>query len=173
MRIEKRTSGSKRNLVSSFITTFVGSGSIESACIKFAMFDGTTRLSYWEPRWFQALYECVEYYSGMNYYGSDLQRTEEEWEFVASLPKRHPVRTMKDEKPGFAEEEYQAAKVQFTVASLAVVDEGATCRIERASIRGDRRVEVLPAYIAMNLCGALKASVDMARLMAAEPRGSA
>ena len=40
MRIEKRKVGSKRNLVSSFITAFVGSGSVESVCIKFAMFDG-------------------------------------------------------------------------------------------------------------------------------------
>lgn len=173
MRVEKRKSGSKRNLVSSFITAFVGAGSIDSVCIKFAMFDGTTRLSYWEPRWFQALHECVEYYSGMHYHGSDLQREAEEPGFVAGLPKRHAVRTMKEEKPGLTEEDYQTAKGQFSVASLAVIDEGATCRIECASIRGDRRIEVLPAYIAMNLCGSLKASVDMARLMGAEPAGSA
>lgn len=173
MRVEKRKSGSKRNLVSSFITAFVGSGSIDSVCIKFAMFDGTTRLSYWEPRWFQALHECVEYYSGMNYYGSDLKRTAQEPGFVASLAKRHPARTMNDEKPSLTEEDYQAAKQQFTVASLAVIDEGATCRIECASIHGSRRIEVLPAYIAMNLCGSLKASVDMAQLMGAEPAGSA
>lgn len=172
MRIEKRKSGSKRNLVSSFITAFVGSGSIESVCIKFAMFDGTTRLSYWEPRWFQALYECVEYYSGTHYYGSDLQRTAEEPGLVARLPKRHPVRTMNDERPDLTEEDYQAAKVQFTIASLAVIDEGATCRIECTSIRGDRRIEILPAFIAMNLHGSLKASVDMACLMGVEPKGS-
>lgn len=173
MGIEKRKSESKLNLVSSFVTAFVGSGTIESVCIKFAMFDGTTRLSYWEPRWFQALYECVEYYSGMHYYDSDLQRTAEKPGFAASLPKRHPVRTMTDEKPGLTEEDYQVAKMQFTVASLAVIDEGATCRIECASVRGDRRSEILPAYIAMNLCGSLRASVDMARLMELEPRGSA
>ncbi|AIV49762.1 hypothetical protein X899_2942 [Burkholderia pseudomallei TSV 25] len=173
MRIDKNKARNQPNLVSSFITAFVGSGSIESVCIKFAMFNGTTRLSYWEPKWFQALYECIEYYSGVHYYGSDLQRSEEEPGFVASLPKRHPVHTMKAEKPTLSEEDYQAAKAQFTVARLAVTDEGATCRIECASSRGERRVEVLPAYIAMNLCGSLKASIDMARLMAAKPSGTA
>ena len=92
MRIKKRNAENKRNPVSSLITAFVGSNSIES-------FDGTTRLSYWEPRWFKALHECIEYYSGMHYYGSDLQRTAEEPGFLASLSKRHPVRTMNDEKP--------------------------------------------------------------------------
>ena len=110
MRIEKRKVGSKRNLVSSFITAFVGSGSVESVCIKFAMFDGTTRLSYWEPRWFQALHQCIEYYSGMHYYGSDLQRTAEEPGFFASLPTRHAVRTMEDEKPPLTEEDINRRK---------------------------------------------------------------
>lgn len=159
MRSEKRKVGNKRNLVSSFITAFVGSGSIESACIKFAMFDGTTRLSYWEPRWFLALYECVEYYSGIHYYGSDLQRTAEEPEFLVGLPKRHAVRTMNDEKPHLTGDEYQTARERFPVASLAVIDEGATCRIECSYLGGDRRIEVLPAFIAMNLRASLKASV--------------
>jgi hypothetical protein len=172
MLIEKRKAGSKRNLVSSFITAFVGSGSIESVCIKFAMFDGTTRLSYWEPRWFQALHECLEYYSGMHYYGSDLQRTAEEPCFLASLPKRHAVRTMGDEKPRLTEEEYQTAKERFSVASLAVIDEGVTCRIECTYLNRDRRLEVLPAYIAMNLCASLKASADLSDLMAVEPGGT-
>ncbi|WP_155033584.1 hypothetical protein [Burkholderia pseudomallei] len=159
--------------MSSFITAFVGSGSIESMCIKFAMFNGNTRLSYWEPQWFRALYECIEYYSGMHYHGSDLQRTEDEPGFVASLPKRHPVRTMMAEKPTLNEEDYQAAKTRFAVASLTVIDEGSTCRLECASLKGERRIEVLPAYIAMNLYGSLKASIDMARLMAAKSEGSA
>lgn len=36
-----------------------------------------------------------------------------------------------------------------------MIDEGATCRIECTYLNGDRRLEVLPAYIAMNLCGLL------------------
>jgi hypothetical protein len=110
MRIEKRRARNQPNLVSSLISVFVGSGSIESACIKFAMFDGATRLSYWEPRWFLALHQCIEYCSGMHYRGSDLQRTAEEPSFLASLPKRHPVRTMNGEKPHLTEKEYQTAK---------------------------------------------------------------
>lgn len=173
MRIDKSNTGNNRNLVSSFLTAFVGSGAIESVCIKFAMLDGTTRLSYWEPKCFLALHQCVEYYSGMHYYGSDLQRTAEEPGFLASLPKRHPVRTMNDEKPHLTEEEYQTAKEKFSVASLAVIDEGETCRIECTYLSGDRRLDVLPAYIAMNLCGSLKASVDLSGLMEAEPGGTA
>jgi len=174
MRVEKRKVSNQPNLVSSFKTAFVGaSGAIESVCIKYAMFNGTTRLSYWQPRWYQALHQCIEYYSAIHYYGSDLQRSAEEPNFLAQLPKRHPVRAMNDEKPDLTEEDYQAAKERFSVASLAVIDQGGICRIECTYLSGDRRIEVLPAYIAMNLCASLKASFDLSGLMAAEPGGTA
>lgn len=67
---------------------------------------------------------------------------------------------------------YQTAKERFPVASLAVIDEGATCRIECTYLNGDRRLEVLPAYIAMNLCASLKTSVDLSDLIAVEPGGT-
>ena len=51
------------------------------------MFDGSSRLSYWEPKWFLALHQCIEYYSAMHYYHSDLQRSADEPCFLASLPK--------------------------------------------------------------------------------------
>lgn len=152
----------KRNLVTSFITAFAGSGSIEGICIKFVMFDGSTRLSYLESRWFMALHECAEYYSAIHYYGSDLQRSAEEPGFLASLPKRHPARTMSDEKPQLTPEEYQTAKDRHLINSLRMIDEGAVCRIECSYLGGERRIEVLPAFIVMNLCVSLKASFDMA-----------
>jgi len=68
---------------------------------------------------------------------------------------------MGDEKPRLTEEEYQTAKERFLVTSLAVIDEGVTCRIECTYLNGDHRLEVLPAYIAMNLCASLRASVDL------------
>lgn len=173
MRIEKRKARYQPNLVSSFIAAFVGSGAIEGACVKFAMFDGSTRLLHLEPKWFLALHQCVEYYSGLHYYGSDLQRASEEPSFLASLPKRHPVRTMKDEKPRLTQDEYQVAKERFSVASLQVVDEGSILRLECTYRNGCCRVETLPAYIAMNLCSSLQASLDLSGLMAAEPGGTA
>ncbi len=53
-----------------------------------------------------------------------------------------------------------------------MIDEGATCRIECTYLNGDRRLEVLPAYIAMNLCASLKTSVDLSDLIAVEPGGT-
>jgi hypothetical protein len=137
------------------------------------MYDRTLRFSYLEPTWFQALYKCVEYYSVLHYYGSDMQRAADEPEFLARLPRRHPVRTMSSEKPGLTEIDYEAAKERFSVASMRVMDQGDSCRVECTFTNGSRRTEVLPGYIAMNLCGFLKACVDLSGLISSEPGGSA
>ncbi|SAK81604.1 hypothetical protein [Caballeronia ptereochthonis] len=174
MRVDKRRASDEKNLVSSFKAAFTCvSGSVESACIKYAMYDGTSRLSYWQANWFSSLYQCIELYSGIHYYGSDLQRESEDSGFSARLPKRHPVRTMNSEKPDLTEQDYLTAKERFSVASFAVVDQGDSCRIDCTFANSVRRTEVLPTYIAMYLCGALKAGFDVAGFMASEPGGSA
>lgn len=174
MPVEKREAGNQPNLVSSFRIAFLGTaGSIESLWIKFAMFDGSTRLSCWQPKWFLALYKCIEYYSAVHYHGSDLQRTAQEPDLLAFLPKRHPVRTMSDEKPDLTEEDYRRASQQFSVVSLAVVDQGGICHVDCTYPGGDRRTEVLPAYIAMHLCATLKAIVEDSGLWALEAGGTA
>lgn len=174
MSVEKRKAGNQPNLVSSFRIAFLGtSGSVESLCIKFSMFDGTTRLSCWQPKWLLALYKCIEYYSAMHYYGSDLQRTAQEPSLVATLPRRHPVRTMNDEKPDLTEEDYQEASKLFPVASFAFIDQGGICHIDCTYSNGYRRIEVLPAYIAMNLCATLKAIVEASGLWALKAVGTA
>lgn len=174
MRIEKRKAKNQPNLVSSFTVAFQKAANLtDSMCIKYAMFDGTTRLSYWESKWLVALHQCIEYYSGIHYYGSDLQKTVEDPFFYPDLPKRHPVRTMNDEKPTFTEDDFKKAKRKFSVTSLVVVDHGDICCIECMYPNGDRRIEMLPAYIAMNLCGSLKASFDLSDLMVAKPGGTA
>jgi hypothetical protein len=60
-------------------------------------------------KWFLALCKCIEYYSATHYYGSDLERTAQQPGPVPILPKRHPVRTMNDERPDLTEEDYQKA----------------------------------------------------------------
>ncbi|WP_454672945.1 hypothetical protein [Achromobacter pestifer] len=159
--------------MSSFILAFQGSGSIGSICVKFAMFDRTTRLSYWDAEMLGVLAQCLEYYSGTHFSGSDLQRAVEEPGYVKGLAKRHPVRTMTDERPHLAEADYQAARRQFSVASFNVNDGGALCRIECTYGDGRRRIEFLPAFIAMHLCTSLKTSSELCRLLAATPGGMA
>jgi hypothetical protein len=172
MCVETRATSDKTNLVTSFITGFAP-GAVETVCIKYAMYDGSSRLSYWQAKWSRALHQCVEHYSGMHYHGSDLQRASDEPEFSARLPIRHPVRTMISEKPTLTEQEYRAAKERFSVTSLRVIDQGDSCLVECKFANGSSRTEVLPSYIAMNLCGFLNASRDLSALMTSEAGGSA
>ncbi len=174
MGLKKGGIGSKADTATSFIIAFAGEpGSLDGVCIKYAMHNGTFRLSFFEERWFRVLYQCVEYFSGTRYYGSDMQREADEPGFVARLPTRHPVRTMASEKPSLVEGEYEIAKQAHRVTSLRVTDQGNRCRVACAYADGSRREEVLPGYIVMNLCGYLKACSDLHGLMTITPGGSA
>jgi hypothetical protein len=155
-----RTISEDANLVASFATAFVP-GVVDAVCIKYAMYDGAFRLSYWSAKWPRALYQCIEYYSGFHYHGSDLQRVSDDPEFCARLPIHHPVRTMTSRKPDLTQLEYLMSKQDFSVSSFRFVDQDDSGRIECMFADGNRRVEVLPGYIVMNLCGFLKASRDL------------
>lgn len=162
------------NLVSSFKSAFVGAkGTVIDACINYAMFSGTTRLSHWPQKQLLALYKCVEYYSGVHYYGSDLQRVSDDPIYAAGLPKRHPIHTMLGERPELTESDYRSAEKKFSVTSFSVVDRGDALYIQCLFADGSGRIDILPAYIAMNLCGALKACIDMSVLVTEPPAGTA
>ncbi|PZP53381.1 MAG: hypothetical protein DI595_03665 [Agrobacterium fabrum] len=174
MRLKKGGVGRKTDVVASFITAFSSEpGSFDGACIKYAMHDWTFRLSYFDERWFRALYQCVEYYSGTRYYGSDMQREADEPGFAARLPARHPVLTMAREKPNIVEGEYEEAKEAHRVTGLRVADLGSKCRLDCTYADGSSRNEILPGYIVMNLCGYMKACVDLHGFIAVPPSGSA
>jgi hypothetical protein len=152
MHLEKRKASDQPDLVSSFKTAFVGSAdAIDSVCIKFATYSGGERLSYWRSKWLMSLYQCVEYYR--------------------QLPSRHTVRTMINESPELTERDYLAATQDFAEAALEVVDQSDACCIQCTFANGDRRTEMLPAYIAMNLCASLRARFDLHGLIAQQPRG--
>jgi hypothetical protein len=164
----------KVNYVSSFITAFSDTpGAARGVCVKYAMYDGSLRLSYFEAHWLRALHQCIEYYSGMHYFCSDMQRAADEPEFSAGLPPRHPITTMHSEKPDLTERDYALAKERFSVAALRVGDLGDSCRIDCSYASGVHRTEVLPGYVAMNLCGSLKACHDLFGLMTSQPGGTA
>jgi hypothetical protein len=174
MRLKKGDAGGKADTVSSFITAFSGeSGSLDGICIKYAMYNRTLRLSFFDEQQFRALYQCIEHYSGTRYYGSDMQREADEPGFVTRLPSRHPVRTMASEKPNLTRDDYEEAKQAYRVASLRVTDQGNKCRLACTYADGVDREEVLPGYIVMDLCGCLKACFELHGLMTITPRGSA
>lgn len=161
--------GNKVNLVCSFVAAFGNTeGAAQGVCVKYAMYDRSLRLAYFERRWVRALHECVEYYSGMHYVGSDMQRAADEPGFSAALPPRHPVRTMHSEKPDLTERDYALAMESFSVTALRVGDLGDSCRIDCSYVSGIQRTEVLPGYVAMHLCGSLKACHDLSALRASK-----
>lgn len=85
----------------------------------------------------------------------------------------HPVHTMVNERPDLTQEDYSEANKDFSVKSFIFADHGETCRISCVFSNHFHRAEVLPAYIAMNLYGSLKAGIDLSGLVTAEAGGSA
>jgi hypothetical protein len=174
MRIENRRASDEPNLVASFKTAVMSvSGAMVSVCIKYAMYDRIFRLSHWSTTQILALYKCLEHYSGVHYYGSDLQRISDDPSPSDQLPARHPIHTMVNEKPDLTQEDYSEANEKFSVESLIFADQGETSRIQCVFADHGHRTEVLPAYIVMNLYGSLKAGIDLAGLATAESGGSA
>lgn len=171
---KKDGAGYRSDAVASFIAAFSSEpNAFDGACIKYAMLDRTFRLSFFDEHTFRELYQCVEYYSGTRYAGSDMQREADEPGFIARLPDRHPVLTMAREKPHLAEGEYEVAKRAHRVTGLTMTDLGDKCRLVCVYSNGSRREEVLPGYIVMNLCGYMKACVDLYGFMTITPSGSA
>lgn len=172
--MKKNDATQKTDAVTSFITAFSSdSRSFDGVCVKYAMYDRTFRLSFFDQQWFRALYQCIEYYSGTRYYGSDMQREADEPDFVDRLPARHPVLTMAREKPNLVEGEYEMAKHAHRVIALKMADLGSACRLVCTYADGSCREEVLPSYIAMNLCGYLKACLDLHGFITIPAGGSA
>ncbi|WP_176048795.1 hypothetical protein [Burkholderia sp. BCC1644] len=171
--LTKLNASDEPDLVSSFAAAFSGTGPVASVCIKFAMYNGTFRLSQWEALQLQALYQCIEHYSGVHYYGSDLQRMSDDSSFGATLPTRHPVRTMLDERPILTKRDYQIGLERHRVKSLVVVDRGDACEIRCTYVNESQRSDLLPVYIAMNLYGALRACINLSGTLASEVGGPA
>ncbi|MFM0521588.1 hypothetical protein PQR08_29595, partial [Caballeronia jiangsuensis] len=101
------------------------------------------------------------------------QRVSDNPGFAASLPKRHAIHTMLGEQPDLMESDYLKAREKFAVASFIVVDAGDVCTTQCTFANSTNRIDILPAYITMNLCGALKASIYMSGLITVTPAGSA
>ena len=174
MCIENRPARDEADLAASFKTAVVNvSGAVASVCIKYAMYDRTVRLSHWSTKQILALYKCLEHYSGVHYYGSDLRRISDDPSLSDLLPTRHPVHTMLNERPDLTQEDYSEANKGFSVKSFIFADHGETCHISCAFGDHFHRAEVLPAYIAMNLYGSLKAGIDLSGLVTVEAGGSA
>ncbi|MCJ0762524.1 hypothetical protein [Variovorax terrae] len=174
MNFEKCDASEASDWVSSYRVGFTcTAGVIDGVCVKYTMYDSTYRLAYWLPHWFQVFRQGIERYRDAHDDGSGLRRASEDSRYAQQLPSRHPVHTLNNERPELTQEDYFMARDYFCVASLEVADLGSVFRTECEFVGGTRRVEVLPAYIAMNLCGALKASVDLSGLVAATPGGTA
>ncbi|WP_254608476.1 hypothetical protein [Burkholderia lata] len=174
MGTEKRKASDEPDLVRSFTSAFAGaSGGVDGVWIKYAMYNGSSRISYWPVDQFRALFRCVEHYSGIHFYGSDLQRMSDEPGYGLKLPSGHPVHTMLKARPTLTEHDFRFAQRRFSVASLVFVDLGEVCKIACTFLNNEHRVDLLPAYIAMNLYGSLKASVDLSGLVTASPAGTA
>ena len=168
-----RKSGQENHVVS--FQSAVGNfpGGTTSVCIKFVMHDSALRISHWPAEQFSSLYECLEFYSGAHYYGSDMQRAYEDPTYAAGLSSQHPVHTLNSQMPNLTVEDYVVASKQFSVRALAFEDHTTACQVTSTFVDGTQRIEVLPQYIAMNLYGSLRAGVNVSGLVNSKPGGTA
>lgn len=165
LRVEARLARDEPNHVSSFETGFISlKGAIVGVCIKYAMFDRQLRIAHWPLNRFSELYSRLNQYSEMHWEGSDMQRTTDP-QYVARLPPRHPYHTVVEDTPKLEQDEIGASGASSFVANFEFVDRGKACEIKCTFRNGDARSELLPEYIAMNLFGYLKASIEAVGLL--------
>lgn len=92
-----------------------------------------------------------------------------EWALVSSWRRRTrwPIilRSSSSESPESSEQGYLTAKERFSVESLEVIDWGEVRQLECKFANHSRPIDILSAYIAMNLRGSLKTTVDLIGLM--------
>lgn len=173
-RIERRLATDEPNLVSSFESGFISlEGAVVGVCIKYRTYDGNDRIAHWPNERFTELYSCLERYSEEHWAGSDMQRSTDP-KFVAGLSAHHPYHTVVNDAPSLTQAEIGASTGSTFVSDFQFADRGKACEIRCIFRDGRQRTDTLPEYIAMNLWGYLKSSIEVVEnLFRSDSRGSA
>jgi hypothetical protein len=117
MNTEKNFINDKANLIACFKDAAILKKKLAGICIKYSMYDATDRLFFFRLSPLNWLQKCLEYFSAMHYYESDMQRAADDFSFAATLAPNHAIHTMKRMTPIFGDADFTSAQINSASAS--------------------------------------------------------
>lgn len=152
------------NHVTSFRIAAVMNKMLIGVHIKFAMTDGTNRLSYWTVKNILSLYKCLEFFTMTHYKNSQMKSITEDSTYANNFGKNHPINAMNLTKPQFEVNDYKVSLDDFSVKTLQFLDQNEKCALHLIMTSGKKRIDVLDEYTAMNLFGFLNNVINLKNL---------
>lgn len=162
------------NLVSSYEVGLISyKKNYMGMCIKFAMYDKTTKLMHWTPQAVKALIDALTEYVNFIGFNAFMFRAKADPTLVADLPERHPYHTVLSEKPSLTTDEIATAGRATSVGDYQFAIRGPTFTIRVTYL--DKRFEEinLHEYTAFELCGYLQHYLKAADMIRRPAEGNA
>lgn len=142
-------------------------------CIKFSMYDKTTKLTHWSPHAFGLLMTSLTEYC--NYLGENAFyfRAESDPSLLDGLMPRHPYHTLLSEVPILSEDEIGTAGLKTGIDQATFAVRGPT--FELRPVFGDGRTEsiYLHEYTALSLLAYLQEYIKAAKTLSGPAAGTA
>ena len=142
-------------------------------CIKFALYDRTTKTTHWSVRDFDAFMKALEQY--INALGSNafMLRASADPALVKDLAERHPYNTLLSEKPALSDEEVGTPTMSSGILDVAFIARGTTFEL-RADYGDGRTGHIfLHEYTAFSLFGYLEEYIAAAKTLSGPAAGHA
>lgn len=162
------------NPVASFEAGIVTvNGAWVGICIKFAMYDKTTKLTHWSLRAYEGMMEALQKYGMELGAGAFMFRAHNDPSLTENLPPRHPYHTLLNEVPKLTESEVGTAQLKTGIDEAQFVFRGPTFEIRPQY--GDGRTEsiFMDEYTALSLWGYLKKYMEAAATLVGPAEGNA
>lgn len=170
----QQISPNEGNPVSSFeVGLLTRKGVWAGTCIKFAMYDRTTKITHWSLRAFGNLLKALEAYGQHLGTNAFMFRAHSDPALAKSIPPRHPYHTLLTEKPVLTDDEVGSAKLASGIDLVTFVERGPV--LELRPQFGDGRTEsiFLHEYTALSLLGYLLEYMEAADVLTGPAAGNA
>lgn len=162
------------NPVSSFEVGIITlHGSTIGVCIKFSMFDGSSRITHWTLSAYQHLMLALKSYHDHLGESAFFYRAAKDKSLVDGLSPRHPYHTVLTEQPTLSEDEIGSAGLRTGIGEADFALRGPTLEIRPRY--GDGRTESIYVheYTALSLYGYLQEYMNAAQRLAGPVAGTA
>lgn len=162
------------NPVSSFeVGIMTVKGTWVGICIKFSMYDQTTKVTHWSPHAYGLLIKALDDYYQHLGANAFMFRAKADPSLVASLPARHPYHTLLTEAPLLTEAEIGTAGLGSGIDRATFALRGPTFELRPEF--GDGRTEsiYMHEYTALSLLGYLQQYTEAAKALTGPAAGNA
>ncbi|MGY8573500.1 hypothetical protein L0936_19490 [Paracidovorax citrulli] len=170
---EQRSPDSENPVASFEVGIITVEGKWVGICIKFSMFDHSTRITHWSSPAYRRLIDGLNEYYGLIGAQALMFKAADNPELVKTLPPRHPYHTVVNEKPSLTEQEIGTATIASRIDRTELVARGTTLELRPKWGDGHNESLYLHEYVALSLLVYLDEYMDAARRLTGPAAGNA